>query len=75
MEPVDNVKLEMDYPAPDTYRIRLMVQGELSTSKVVVWYDVATLAVQSSESAARTQAAVVLAELVDEAWGLEPPTP
>lgn len=75
METTDKLKLEMDYPAPDTYRVRLMVEGELSTSKTPIWYEVATIAVAGSEQAARYDASLVLMDLVGRLGTLEPPTP
>lgn len=75
MEATDKLKLEMDYPAPDTYRVRLMVEGELSTSKTPVWYDVATLAVAGSQETARFLASHTLRDLAGRCRTLEPPTP
>lgn len=75
METTDKLKLEMDYPAPDTYRVRLMVEGELSTSKTVVWYEVATVSVAGSKKVARFRASQALLDLAGRCGTLEPPTP
>lgn len=69
----DELRLVMDYPAPDTFRVQLCIVGVTSVTGRETLEPVATVYVSNDPTDCNFEASAVLATLARKARLLDPP--
>ena len=71
----DELRVVMDYPEPDTYRVQLCIVGVTSVTGKETLEPVATVYVSNDQTDCNIKAFSVLDSLARKTMGLEPPEP